>query len=237
MLNLLDGKNFWAVIFFGMLITLGVDTSFGFIDYFMEFFLDSYPIILTKMRKEYFCIIVCIIHFISSLMFVTGSGYYVFNLFDSYSCGVSLYFTLFMECLVIGWIFGIEKLSIIAERTTGEKIPKIVMIIVKFIIPTLTIIVIIIYFIGEFSEATFVKRNWGHTITWLGRLLWIVPISLGFIGICKPNVGMANIYDLVEKQHGIKFSNLKIGDHEFVETKSAVEMVDKKPEQKASEIV
>jgi len=66
------------------------------------------------MRKEFFCIIVCFTCFISSLMFVTDAGYYVFNLFDAYSCGVSLYFCLVMECIVIGWIFGIEKLSIIA---------------------------------------------------------------------------------------------------------------------------
>lgn len=237
LLNLLDGKNFWAVIFFTMLVTLGVDTSFGFIDYIMEFFLDAFPVILTKMRKEVFCIIVCFTCFISSLMFVTDSGYYVFNLFDSYSCGVSLYFTLFMECLIIGWIFGIEKLSIIAEKTTGEKIPKVVMILVKFVIPILTIIVIIIYFIGEFSEKTAIARNWGGPITWLGRLLWIVPIGLGFIGICRPDVGMASVWDLVEKQHGIRFKNEKIGDHSYEETASAVEMAEKKPEVKASEIV
>ena len=45
LLNLLDGKNFWAVIFFTMLVTLGVDSAFGYIDYIMEFYLDAFPII------------------------------------------------------------------------------------------------------------------------------------------------------------------------------------------------
>lgn len=43
LLNLLPGKNFWAIIFYLMFISLGVDSAFGYIDYFMEFFLDSYP--------------------------------------------------------------------------------------------------------------------------------------------------------------------------------------------------
>lgn len=96
-----------------MLVTLGIDSSFAYVDYVQEYFLDAYPIISQKMRKEFFCVIVCMTMFICSLMFVTDAGYYVFNMFDAYSCGVSLYFCLIMESVVIGWIFGIEKLSII----------------------------------------------------------------------------------------------------------------------------
>lgn len=200
LLNLLSGKNFWAVIFFTMLVTLGIDSAFGYVDYIMEFFLDTFPIILKKMKKEVFCVIVCFTCFISSLMFVTDSGYYVFNMFDAYACGVSLYFCLIMECIVIGWIFGIEKLSIIAEKCTQEKIPMFTMLLVKFLIPFLTSINIILYFIGEFSAAKAEARKWPVGITWLGRLLWIVPIILAFIGFAwAPKLG--NVYDLIEQQH------------------------------------
>lgn len=234
LLNLLSGKNFWAVIFFTMLVTLGIDSSFAYIDYLMEFYLDAFPIILKKMRKEVFCIIVCMTCFISSMMFVTDSGYYVFNMFDGYACGVSLYFCLIMECLVIGWIFGIEKLNIITQKTTGESIPKAVMFLVKFFIPAFTFINIILYFITEFSAAKAKSRldtsGWTPFITWVGRLLWIVPIGLAFIGTCK-QIEMDNIYDLVEKQHGIRFNNEKIGDHTYEEKAGAVEMTEKKADE------
>lgn len=210
-----------------MLITLGIDSAFGYVDYIMEFFLDAFPVILTKMKKEVFCVVVCFTCFISSLMFVTDAGYYVFNMFDGYACGVSLYFCLIMECIVIAWIFGIEKLSIIAERTTGEKIPMFTMLLVKFFIPLFTFINIVLYFIGEFSAEKAKSRGWSVGITWLGRMLWIVPISLAFIGTCK-QIPMASIYDLVETQHGIRFNNTKIGDHSFEEKKGAVELTEKK---------
>jgi len=237
LIETMAGKNFWAIIFFLMLVILGVDTVFGFLDYTMEFLLDAFPVILTKMRKEIFCIYVCFGCFICSLMFVTDSGYYVFNLFDAYSCGISLYFCLIMECIVIGWIFGIEKLSIIAKRTTGEDIPKVVIYLVKFFIPAFTMLNVILYFMTEFSAKKAKARGWGPGITWLGRLLWIVPIGLAFIGTCVKNIKMDDVYDLVEKQHGIRFNNEKMGDHSFEEKGSAVEMKEAlKEEPKANEV-
>ena len=83
----------------------------------------------------------------------------------------------------------------------------------------MTTLNIILYFIGEFSAAKAKKRNWGGPLTWLGRLLWIVPIASAFAGFCFKNVKMANIYDLIEAQHGIRFKNTKMGDHEFEITK------------------
>ena len=234
LLNLLSGKNFWAIIFFSMLVTLGIDSAFGYVDYIMEFFIDSFPVILKKMRKEVFCVVVCFTCFISSLMFVTESGYYVFIMFDGYACGVSLYFCLIMECIVIGWIFGIEKLNIIAQRVTGEKIPMVVMLLNKFFIPVFTSINIILYFIGEFSAKKAASRGWPVGLTWLGRMLWIVPIGLAFLGFCwKPK--MDNVYDLIEKQHGLRFNNTKIGDHSYEDNKGSavkneeVEMQNKEP--------
>jgi len=85
----------------------------------------------------------------------------------------------------------------------------------------LTTLNIILYFIGEFSAAKAVKRDWGGPLTWLGRLLWIVPISCAFAGFCFKNVKMANVYDLIEVQHGIRFANTKMGDHSFTVTADA----------------
>lgn len=59
------------------------------------------------------------------------------------------------------------------------------------------------------------KRNWGAGLTWLGRMLWIVPIGLAFIGLCWRPKDLDDVYDLVEKQHDIKFNHTRIGDHSF----------------------
>ena len=59
LLGTLAIPNFWALIFFLMLVTLGVDSVFGMWDFVQQFLLDSFPIIQEKMRKEYFLIMAC----------------------------------------------------------------------------------------------------------------------------------------------------------------------------------
>lgn len=108
------------------------------------------------------------------------------------------------------------------------------MFLVKFFIPLFTMINTILYFIGEFSEKKAKARGWPVGITWLGRMLWIVPISLAFIGTCYKKK-MIDIYDLIEKQHGIRFNNERIGDHSFEVKESAIEMKDKIAEVDANE--
>lgn len=43
LLGQLAGSNFWAIIFFLMLVTLGVDSVFGFVDYTQQMFIDMFP--------------------------------------------------------------------------------------------------------------------------------------------------------------------------------------------------
>lgn len=109
------------------------------------------------------------------------------------------------------------------------------MFLLKFFIPIFTFINIVLYFIGEFSEKKAKSRGWPTGITWLGRMLWIVPIGLAFIGVCK-QYAMDNIYDLVEKQHGIRFNATKIGDHTY-EVKAAAAVKNDEVEMSAKEPV
>jgi len=47
---------------------------------------------------------------------------------------------------------------------------------------------------------------------------------------------MADVYDLVETQHGIRFNNSSIGDHSFEEKASAVEMKEQNAEANEKQI-
>jgi len=66
--------------------------------------------------------------------------------------------------------------------------------------------------ISEFSKKKAESRNWPTGLTWLGRLLWIVPIGCAFIGFCGivPKK-MDSVWDLIEKQHNMEFTNKSKG--------------------------
>lgn len=69
MLSLLPGSNIWAVIFFLMLIIIGIDTIFATFDFVMSFLRSEYPCIDKKLRKEVFSLILVLLNFLLGLMF------------------------------------------------------------------------------------------------------------------------------------------------------------------------
>lgn len=134
------------------------------------------------MRKEVLCIIVVTLCWLCGFIFCLGSGFYTFNMFDSYACGINLYFCLVAECILIAWWFGIEKLDVLLQKECNERIPMFVKLCIKFFIPIFTTVNIIMYFISEFSAAKAKSRGWPVGITWLGRMLWVIPIISAFCG-------------------------------------------------------
>lgn len=85
---------------------------------------------------------------------------------------------------------------------------------VKFFIPLFTTINIIIYLSNEFTDKKAEGRKWPTGITWLGRMLWFIPIISAFCGLIpKFRPEIPSVYDLIEQQHGIRFNNAKFGDH------------------------
>jgi len=125
-------------------------------------------------------------------------------MFDELSCGVSLLFCLLMELIFIGYMFGIDKLDILLEMQTGERIPKIVKWICMTFIPVFTSLMIVLNLIGEFSAEKAAARNWDWWVTTLGRMLFIIPMCIGlFLGSIKKYPAQVSIYVLIEKQYGI----------------------------------
>ena len=194
LLGLLKGSNFWSAIFFIMCVCLGVDSVFGFVDFYIQYAEDAVPIIRQKVRKEISCLIILVFSFIWSLMFVNEGGLYTFDLFDQYAGGIQLFFCVLCELAFIPWIFGIDKLSILMKERTGEEIPKFVKFFIKYIIPIFIFFLFIMSWINEFSADTTagrVKNGWTSGITWLGRLITFVPLIGMIIGFAYPNATAA----------------------------------------------
>lgn len=78
MLSLLPGSNIWAVIFFVMLIVIGIDSIFATFDFVMSFLLSEYPILGKKFKKETFSLIIVLLNFVFGLIFCLRQGIYIF---------------------------------------------------------------------------------------------------------------------------------------------------------------
>lgn len=115
----LDGSVFWSIIFFLMLITLGLDSTFGGLEAVITAICDEYP--LMKRNRELFVLGLVLVCFLGALPTVTNGGQYVINLLDNHAAPISLLFICFIEAIAVNWFYGCQKFSNDIESMLGHQ--------------------------------------------------------------------------------------------------------------------
>ncbi|XP_051957084.1 sodium- and chloride-dependent neutral and basic amino acid transporter B(0+) [Xyrauchen texanus] len=95
----------WSILFFFMLITLGLDSQFAGIEVITTCLQDAYPHVL-KNKRGLITIAVCIVLFLLGLPCVTGAGIYWVNLIDTFCAGWILLVAGLLEVLGISILYG-----------------------------------------------------------------------------------------------------------------------------------
>ncbi|KAK8758896.1 hypothetical protein V5799_003472 [Amblyomma americanum] len=105
----MPGSTFWAIIFFLMLLTLGLDSSFGGSEAVITGFSDEYPFV--KRNRELFVAGLFTLYYIIGLASCTQGGVYVVNMLDRYAASYSILIAVFFEAVAVSWIYGIRRFS------------------------------------------------------------------------------------------------------------------------------
>ncbi|KAG5837809.1 sodium-dependent neutral amino acid transporter SLC6A17 [Anguilla anguilla] len=95
---------FWSVMFFFMLINLGLGSMIGTMEGITSPILDTF-----KVRKEILTVCCCITAFLLGLLFVQRSGNYFVTMFDDYSAGLPLTIVVILENISVAWIYGTKR--------------------------------------------------------------------------------------------------------------------------------
>lgn len=61
----MPGSNFWSIIFFLMLITLGLDSTFGGLEAIITAFCDEYPTLLSRNREVFVGLLLVVVFLLS----------------------------------------------------------------------------------------------------------------------------------------------------------------------------
>ncbi|XP_048885224.1 sodium-dependent neutral amino acid transporter B(0)AT2 isoform X1 [Brienomyrus brachyistius] len=95
---------FWSVMFFLMLVNLGLGSMFGTIEGIITPIVDTF-----KVRKEFFTAGCCLLAFSIGLLFVQRSGNYFVAMFDDYSATVPLLIVVVLENVAVAWVYGVDR--------------------------------------------------------------------------------------------------------------------------------
>ncbi|KAJ8245619.1 hypothetical protein GJAV_G00272690 [Gymnothorax javanicus] len=110
-LSLLPVPQFWSVLFFLMVLFLGLDSQFVCVESLCTAITDMFPSELRKAgRRELLVLAIAVGCFLLGLVLVTNGGIHIFTLIDQYGpSGTSLLFIACFETLVIGWVYGANR--------------------------------------------------------------------------------------------------------------------------------
>nr|XP_002127953.1 sodium-dependent proline transporter [Ciona intestinalis] len=102
---LLPAPQLWSILFFFMLITLGLDSQFAMAETVITGLSDEFPHYLRD-HKSKLTALICGICFLLGLLLVTEGGFHWFNLYNWYSAYYGLYFLTIFLCLAVTYGYG-----------------------------------------------------------------------------------------------------------------------------------
>ncbi|XP_066230995.1 sodium-dependent dopamine transporter isoform X3 [Saccopteryx leptura] len=161
----------WAVVFFIMLLTLGIDSAMGGMESVITGLIDEFQ--LLHRHRELFTLFIVLATFLLSLFCVTNGGIYVFTLLDHFAAGTSILFGVLIEAIGVAWFYGVRQFSDDIKQMTGQRPSLYWRLCWKFVSPCFLLFVVVV------SIVTFRPPHYGDYIfpEWANALGWAIAAS------------------------------------------------------------
>jgi len=131
--------SFFGIIFYIALLTFGIDSAFSMIEPITDSINKKWKITKAKATG-----IICLLGFISSLIFTTGSGLHWLDLLDHFIANFGLVIIGLVECIILGWMFHLYRLREHANKTSEIKLGRWWDFLIKYAIPSVLIILLLV---------------------------------------------------------------------------------------------
>jgi solute carrier family 6 amino acid transporter-like protein 5/7/9/14 len=167
----------WAICFFLMLLTLGLDSQFGMMETCTSGFTDEFPKLL-RHRRLLFTAFYALLQFVIGLPLVMQGGLYLFQILDWYAAAFSAMLIAFLECIVLAWIYKVDRLYRDIALMLGSK-PCLWWKICWCYVTPLTMSAMVVYSAVQMAPPTYGDYqypSWAITVGWVVAMCSIVPM-------------------------------------------------------------
>lgn len=107
----------WSIFFFLMLLTLGLDSSFGGSEAIITALSDVFPIL--RQHREIFVGVLFLFYFLIGIPSCTDGGVYFVELLQNYAAFYSIIIAVFFEAIAVSWLYGIQRISDDVKQMLG----------------------------------------------------------------------------------------------------------------------
>lgn len=173
-LSLMPLPWLFSLFFFVMLFTLGIDSAFSLVEAVIAAFTDRFEDL--KIPKVAFA--VCLVGFLVGILYTTRAGLYFLDIVDHFVTNYNLVLVGICQCLLVGWIYGAEKLRREVNEVSKWKLGKWWNWMIKYVIVIVLAILLGTQFHNDINNPYEDYPAWALTIGWL---VVLVPFAL-FIG-------------------------------------------------------
>ncbi|XP_029663418.1 sodium- and chloride-dependent GABA transporter ine-like isoform X1 [Formica exsecta] len=182
-LGKMPASQFWAVLFFFMLVCLSLNSQFAVVEVVVTSIQDGFPKWVKRhlLCHEVLVLLICVVSFLFGLPNVTQGGIYFFQLIDHYAASISIMFLAFFEVIAISWLYGVRRLCNNVKEMTGH-MPSMYFRFCWFFAAPLLIMAVWVFSLIDYEPPTY--HNGDYTYPWWAEAIgWgIASLSL----ICIP---------------------------------------------------
>ncbi|XP_062600633.1 sodium- and chloride-dependent glycine transporter 1-like [Saccostrea cucullata] len=172
----------WAVLFFIMLFTVGLDSQMVHIQTLTGALHDNFPKALNKWKTSLTGIL-CFIGFLLGIPCITQGGIYVLTLIDWYCASVSVMLLTLLEVTSLAWLYGVERIYKDLEMMIGYKPTPLWKIMWLFVTPLVILIIWIVSLIrySPVEYGDYKYPSYAVGIGWVIAILSLVSIPVGMV--------------------------------------------------------
>jgi len=193
----LPASFIWAILFFAMLLVLGIDTEFCSVESLITGIVDNWPEKLLPHRKK-IAAAICFCLFLMGLPMTTQAGMYIFQLMDFYSAsGLSLLWICFFETVAISWFYGASKFAENIESMIGRK-PSVFWILCWKVFAPLLMGGVFFYYLATYKPVKYGSYEYPMWAEALGlcisasSMIWVPAYAIYYV-LSRPGSIMENL--------------------------------------------
>ncbi|KAH8298336.1 hypothetical protein KR018_006062, partial [Drosophila ironensis] len=179
----------WAVMFFFMLLCLGLNSQFAIVEVVVTSIQDGFPRWIKRHLgyHEIVVLFVCVISCLFGMPNIIQGGIYYFQLMDHYAASVTIMFLAFCQMIAIAWFYGTGRLSKNVKQMTG-KAPSLYLkscwlVLGPCLLFAIWVLSLINYHEPTYHNGRYTYPDWAYGIGWM-----FASFSL----ICIPGYALVN---------------------------------------------